>query len=164
VSAGSQPLDPVAVRFQLLDLLGGFLRTQALHTAARLGIAGIVEDEPVPVEALADRVGADPSALHRVMRLLASCGVFSEASPGALVSTPLSDGLREDWPGSVRYMAMLQAPTRISPRGRCSAPRAAAPPPIARLKRSLRSEFLARCSKKGMPNTVSAAGSAVRTA
>jgi hypothetical protein len=108
VSAGSQPLDPVAVRFQLLDVLGGFLRTQALHTAARLGVADIVADEPVPVEALADRVGADPSALHRVMRLLASCGVFSEASPGAFVSTPLSDGLREDWPGSVRYMAMLQ--------------------------------------------------------
>jgi hypothetical protein len=108
VTARSGSHDPVAVRFQLLDLLGGYLRTQALHTVATLGIADIVGDESVPVEVLADRVGADRSALHRVMRLLASSGVFSEASPGAFVSTPLSEGLRDDWPGSVRYMAMFQ--------------------------------------------------------
>jgi hypothetical protein len=98
----------VAVRFQLLDVLGGFLRTQALYTAASLGVADIVGDEPVPVEVLADRVGADASALHRVLRLLASSGVFSEVSPGDFVSTPLSDALREDWPASVRHMAMFQ--------------------------------------------------------
>jgi SAM-dependent methyltransferase len=100
--------DPVAVRFQLLDLLAGFLRTQALHTAARLGIADIVGEDPTPVEVIAERVGADPSALRRVMRLLASSGVFSEPTPGAFVGTALSDGLREDHPASVRYMAMLQ--------------------------------------------------------
>ena len=49
---------------------------QALYTAASLGVADIVGDEPVPVEVLAERVGADASALHRVMRLLASTGVF----------------------------------------------------------------------------------------
>ena len=75
--------DPVAVRFQLLDLLAGFLRTQALHTAARLGVADIVGEDPTPVEVIAERVGADPSALRRVMRLLASSGVFSEPTPGA---------------------------------------------------------------------------------
>jgi hypothetical protein len=93
---------------QLLEVLGGFLRTQALHTVARLGVADLVGKEPVRVEELAARVEADPSALHRVMRLLASLGIFSEAEPGAFVATPLSDGLREDHPGSVRYMALQQ--------------------------------------------------------
>ena len=93
---------------QLLDILGGFLRTQALHTAARLGLADIVGEEPVPVPELAARVGADSSALHRLMRLLASAGIFSEPSPGVFVSTVLSDGLRTDTPGSVHYSAMLQ--------------------------------------------------------
>ncbi len=101
------PLDP-AVRLGLLDLLGGFLRTQALQTVAVLGVADIVGNEPVAVEELAARVQANPSALHRVLRLLASNGVFSEAAPGAFVSTPLSDGLRTDSPLSVRHMAMFQ--------------------------------------------------------
>jgi hypothetical protein len=37
-----QPIDPGSARLQLLDLLGGFLRTQALATVARLGVADIV--------------------------------------------------------------------------------------------------------------------------
>ena len=93
---------------QLLDLLGGFLRTQALATVARLGVADIVGEEPVAVEELAARVEVNPSALHRVMRLLASVGIFSEAVPGAFVGTYLSDGLRDDRPDSVRYLAMHQ--------------------------------------------------------
>lgn len=105
--AGQPPADP-AVRLQLLDLLAGFLRTQALHTAAALGIADLVGDEPVTVEELAAQVGADASSLHRVLRVLASSGIFSEAAPGAFVSTPLSDGLRSDAPLSVRHMAMFQ--------------------------------------------------------
>jgi hypothetical protein len=108
VSARPNPLNPGNVRSQLLDVLGGFLRTQALHTAARLGVADIVGHDPVMVEELAARVEADPSALHRVMRLLASGGIFCEVAPAAFVSTVLSDGLRSDRPGSVRYMAMLQ--------------------------------------------------------
>jgi len=108
VSSRQHPPDPGTVRLQLLDVLGGFLRTQALHTAASLGLADIVDKEPVPVEALAARVGADPSALHRVMRLLASNGIFSEAAPRAFVSTPLSDGLRTDRPDSVHYITLLQ--------------------------------------------------------
>jgi len=101
------PVDP-AVRLQLLDLLAGFLRTQALHTVAALGVADIVGDEPVPVGKLAAQVGADPASLHRVLRVLASSGVFSEPTPGAFASTPLSDGLRTDAPLSVRHMAMFQ--------------------------------------------------------
>jgi len=106
--AGSEPHVDPAVRLQLLDVLAGFLRTQALHTVAVLGVAAIVGDEPVPVEALAAQVRADASALHRVLRVLASSGIFSEAAPGAFVSTALSDGLRTDAPLSVRHMAMFQ--------------------------------------------------------
>lgn len=105
--AKQPPVDP-AVRLQLLDVLGGFLRTQALHTVAVLGVADIVGDAPVTVEELAAQVQANPSSLHRVLRLLASSGIFSEAAPGAFVSTPLSDGLRTDTPLSVRHMAMFQ--------------------------------------------------------
>jgi hypothetical protein len=53
-------------------------------------------------------VGVDSSSLHRVMRLLAADGVFSEAAPGAFVATPMSDCLREDRPDTVRYLALQQ--------------------------------------------------------
>jgi SAM-dependent methyltransferase len=108
VSGLQQPADRGAVRLQLLNLLGGFLHTQAIATAAKLGVADILGEEAMPVGELAARVDANPSALHRVMRLLASLGIFSEAAPGLFVGTPLSDELREDRPDSLRYMAMLR--------------------------------------------------------
>jgi hypothetical protein len=79
---------------QLLDVLGGFLRTQALAVVARLGVADVVGCEPVAVQELAARVQADPSALYRVMRLLASVGIFSEASPGTIVGPKLREAAR----------------------------------------------------------------------
>jgi O-methyltransferase domain len=97
-----------AVRAELLDVLGGYLRTQAIATVAKLGVADLVGDDPLPVSELAARTGTDPGALHRVMRLLASAGIFSETAPGRFIATPLSDGLREDRPGTVRYLALQQ--------------------------------------------------------
>jgi Dimerisation domain/O-methyltransferase domain len=90
VSASRQPPESAAVRAQLLEFMAGFLRTQAVATAAKLGVADLVGDEPVAVQELAARVDADPSALHRIMRLLASVGIFSEAEPGRFVRTALS--------------------------------------------------------------------------
>lgn len=99
----------VAQRAALRDLLGGFLRTQAIAVAAELGVADIVGDQPVAVDELASRVGADGPSLYRLLRLLASLGIFSEAEPQAFVRTSLSDGLRSDTALSVRHFAMLFA-------------------------------------------------------
>ena len=96
-----------ATRGQLLELISGFLRTQAVAVAAELGIADLVGAEPVPVDELARRAGADPDALYRVLRLLAGAGVFAEAAPRAFVGTALSDGLRDGAPLSARHIARL---------------------------------------------------------
>jgi len=109
--APASKTDPAAVRGQLMNLLSGFLHTQTIATVAHLGVADIVGDQPVPVAEIAERVGADPGALHRVLRLLAADGVFSEAEPGAFVATPLSDCLKEDRPDTVRYIALQQGGT-----------------------------------------------------
>ena len=99
----------VAHRATLRDLLGGFLRTQAIAVAAHLGVADIVGDEPISSDQLASQVGADGPSLYRVLRLLASLGIFSEVEPRAFVRTSLSDGLRSDAPLSVRHFAVLFA-------------------------------------------------------
>jgi hypothetical protein len=98
--------DAVSVRPQLLDLLGGYMRTQALVSAVRLGIPDLVSHEARDVDELARETGAHGPSLYRLLRLLASLGVFAEASPRSFVATPLSDGLRADAPQSLRHVAL----------------------------------------------------------
>ena len=88
-------------------LIMGFRTTQLVHIAARLGIADLLEDGPRDVSALATAVGAHPRALYRLLRALASLGVFAEMPDGRFELTPLADLLRSDAPASVRSLAML---------------------------------------------------------
>ena len=46
-------------------------------------------------------------ALYRVLRLLASLGIFDEAAPRRFTLTPAADMLRKDVPGSLRGMAVF---------------------------------------------------------
>jgi hypothetical protein len=45
--------------------------------------------------------------LHRVLRMLASSGIFREAADGRFENTPLSETLRSDAPGSMRGFAVM---------------------------------------------------------
>jgi SAM-dependent methyltransferase len=95
-----------AVRVRLSEMLFGFMRTQALAVAAKLGIADIVDDEPRDAAEIARRVGANESSLYRLLRFLASEGVFQEVEPGRFTSSRLSDGLQSSAPLTMRYIAI----------------------------------------------------------
>ena len=72
---------------QLWDLLRGALGTRALGIVAELGIADQLAEGPRPVAELAREAGADPDTLHRLLRALASDGVFAEeASPASFAT------------------------------------------------------------------------------
>jgi hypothetical protein len=81
-------------------LLGGFVISQALATAARLDVAELVHERPRTAEELSAATGTDPDALARVLRALASVGVFAHVD-GVVHQTELSELLRQDVPGSV---------------------------------------------------------------
>ena len=98
--AAQSPSEPT--RATLLRIGFGFAAAQSLSVAAELGIADLLAAGPQTVEALATATSTDPGALHRVMRLLASQGIFSEGEPGCFEQTPLSDALRAEAPGSPR--------------------------------------------------------------
>src|SRR2546425_8706643 len=66
--------DDAAVRARLSEMLFGFMRTQALSAAAKLGIADIVDGEPRDVGDIARQVGAGEASLYRLLRFLASEG------------------------------------------------------------------------------------------
>jgi O-methyltransferase domain/Dimerisation domain len=100
-SAGSKP--PQAV---LLEMLTGFWTSQAIHVAAQLGIADLLRDGPRTADDLARAAGAHGRSLYRLLRALASVGVFAEDGAGRFGLTPLAACLRSDVPGSQRATAI----------------------------------------------------------
>ncbi|HET8872996.1 MAG TPA: methyltransferase [Gaiellaceae bacterium] len=78
----------------LWDLLRGALATRGLGIVAELGIAEALADGPRTVTELADTTAADPDTLHRLLRALASDGVFAETEPGVFENTESSNLLR----------------------------------------------------------------------
>lgn len=78
------------LRRQLNDMIRSYWTTQALFVAAELDIATHVADHPRSPEELAGRTGARPDAIYRVLRALASVGVFHEDAEGRFGPTPLA--------------------------------------------------------------------------
>jgi O-methyltransferase domain len=76
---------------QLWDLMRGALGTRAMGIVADLRVADRLTDGPRPVAELARETGADPDTLHRLLRALASDGVFAEEAPGVFGNTPASE-------------------------------------------------------------------------
>ncbi|MFI0349048.1 methyltransferase [Actinomadura sp. 9N407] len=91
----------------MMRLLHAPLVTHSLAAAAELGVADVLADGPRTVEELATLVGAEPGPLYRMLRTLASAGVFRQVAPRVFGTTPLADKLRADDEGSLRNWARL---------------------------------------------------------
>ncbi|MQA01210.1 MAG: methyltransferase [Streptosporangiales bacterium] len=74
----------------------------ALRVAATLRIADLMGDGPVAVESLAERSGTDVDALSRLLRHLATRGVFAEPDPGRFAAGGLGRLLHSDHPAGMR--------------------------------------------------------------
>src|SRR5919202_5637201 len=78
---------PALVRQVLGDSLG-YLYPAALRVAVRLGGADVLAEGPASPPELAERVGAEAGRLRRVLRFLATRGVFHEDEAGTFHLTP----------------------------------------------------------------------------
>jgi hypothetical protein len=78
----------------LWDLMRGAMATRAVAVVSELRVADALAHGPLPVEEVAREVGADPDTLHRLLRALASDGVFAEEERGVFRNTPTSELLR----------------------------------------------------------------------
>ena len=94
-------------KFSLFDLIQGSVIAQAISVAAKLGVADVLGDGPLPAEEIAKRVGSDPEATHRLLRMLSGYAVFAVRPDGRYELTPLAEELRDDAPVSMRGLAML---------------------------------------------------------
>lgn len=87
----SSELPPWAV---LQNMAHGYFLSRALYVAARLGIADLLQSGPKDSAELAQAAGAHAQSLRRVLRLLASAGVFIESADGKFSLTPVGEYLQ----------------------------------------------------------------------
>jgi O-methyltransferase len=85
----------------LVEMAMAYSRSRVLCAAARLGVADALGDEVRSVGFLAEKCQADPTALYRLLRTLASIGVTEETTPEHFRLTSFGKPLRRDAPQSV---------------------------------------------------------------
>ena len=90
----------------LRNMITGFWVSQMIYVVAKLGIADLMTNGPKQSDELAAVAGAHAPSLYRVMRALASVGVFTELEDGRFNLTPLASCLQTGVPGSRRAMAI----------------------------------------------------------
>jgi len=93
----------------ITEMMRGFLYSRAIAVAARLDLAERLAAGPRSVDDLAAEVGADPSALGRLMLALSTKGVFRRLDPTTYANTPASNVLRLDAEGSWHDLAIVNA-------------------------------------------------------
>jgi hypothetical protein len=90
---------------QLAQMATSYWVSQSLFVAAKLGLADLLASGPKTAAELSH--GVDEHALYRLLRALASVGIFAEDNGGRFHLTPLADPLRSDHPESKRAMILM---------------------------------------------------------
>jgi O-methyltransferase domain/Dimerisation domain len=93
-------MSEIAPETRLWNLMRGTMSAKALGIAADLDVADALARGPRSVRELAQENGADPATLQRILRALASDGVFAEEEPGVFRNTEASELLRSNQPGN----------------------------------------------------------------
>lgn len=100
-------MDESTARQQISELTHGYWKSQAVYVAAKLNLADLLAEQPRTAEELAEVTPAHAPSLYRVLRALASIGIFAEDEDGRFRMTPLAQPLRRDVPGSKWAMAVM---------------------------------------------------------
>ena len=93
--------------FRLIQMGTAYWQSRALFVAADLGLADALADDGKSTRELALELGLDEDHLYRLLRMLATLGVFAETGVRVFCNTALSDCLRRDHPQSVRAMVLM---------------------------------------------------------
>jgi hypothetical protein len=104
----TQPKADIPAQWQLARLMDGFLITQLLYVAAKLGVADALAAGPQTAAAIAQAVGAEPAPLTRILRGLALDDVVAETDDGRFALTALGGCLRDGVPGSLRGAVLVR--------------------------------------------------------
>ncbi len=106
-TTSAPPMPPEAAAAQLLTQIAtGHIVASALQVAVRLGIPDRLAAGSRTAAELAADAGVNEDALYRVLRALASLGVFDETATRRFALTSAGSMLRTGVPGGMRDMAL----------------------------------------------------------
>lgn len=101
---------PSNTPFQMtaMEWIHAYWMSRCVYVVAKLGIADLLKESPQHCDTLATVTNTNCDALYRILRALASVGIFAEIKPRYFGLTPLADSLQSNHPESVRAMAILR--------------------------------------------------------
>jgi ubiquinone/menaquinone biosynthesis C-methylase UbiE len=102
------PADTQTPQGLILGITGKVLTARCIGIVAELDVAEHLADGCETAEALAAKCGVNAPSLYRMLRYLASLGIFAEDDTGAFRNTEVSEVLRDSAPGSVRMLVRQQ--------------------------------------------------------
>lgn len=91
----------------MMSIALGYMGSQAVYVAARLGLADRLADRAARMDELAAECGADPQVMGRLLRALVACGVLTQDGVDKFSLTPMGNALRDGVPNSVRNFVLL---------------------------------------------------------
>jgi hypothetical protein len=80
----------------VMEMIQNMWLSGAISVASELGIADILKKSPKNIDELAKITETKAEPLYRIMRVLASNGIFKEISNNTFATTPLGIALQED--------------------------------------------------------------------
>ena len=92
----------------MVQMISGFWVSRSIYIAAKLGIADLLQEKTKTAAELAEATGTHAPSLYRLLRALASVGVFVEREEGRFDLTPLAATLRANAPDSLRAFAISE--------------------------------------------------------
>ena len=101
MSTSPSTLTPEAAAQLGFQIAWGYVGSSALHAALELGLPDRLTAGPKPVAELARETGTNEDALYRVLRVLASFGMFEEQAPRTFAANLPAQLLRAQ-PGTPR--------------------------------------------------------------
>lgn len=110
----SLPNKLVPPPFRIIQIGSVYWQSRALYVATELGVADAIRDDEIASDEIAKRLNLHADYLYRLLRMLASIGVFEECGERRFRNNKLSHCLRSDSPQSVRKMVLLHNSPEMS--------------------------------------------------
>lgn len=104
----------VPAPFRVMQIGSAFWQSRALYAATELGVADAIGDNIMSINEVAEKVRLHPDHLYRLLRMLASIGVFEECKTQVFRNNKLSDCLRSHSAQSVRQMVLMHNSPEMS--------------------------------------------------
>ncbi|HEY9704856.1 MAG TPA: methyltransferase, partial [Allocoleopsis sp.] len=95
------------VEIVLQQMITNSVISQCIYVAAKLGISDILASGTKNITEIASKTNTHSGALYRLLRTLASVGIYAETTTENFVLTPLAELLKTDIPNSLNAMALM---------------------------------------------------------